>query len=337
MDAVDAVLGGKASAGFPRAESGPLTNTGSRGSGGGNGDPKLHDRRTRIEACCAWGVRWQKGSVVDADDVEGVRILSHAQAHPNVDVGLHLSGDDAERPLSREDEMHSQRPSQGCQVLQQICRLRVGRHEGVELINDDDQPRRRIVEFEDIGTPVVGQEPLAAGDLSTDGDQCAEGSRGIEVVEDAVGMRQLLQRGESRTALEIDENEHQPRRWVFQSHCQQPGLKQNRLPAACRSSHERVRSVVEEVESDVPISSAPNPHGTRCSVRPALTNDLRCIVVEIAEAMIRQPFDVAVRRLPVPESEEPPRWHEGGNEGSARRWTICSRGIVGACLCQAAQ
>ena len=113
-------------------------------------------------------LRWQACGIVDSDDIEGVRILAHAQAHPNIDVGFHLPGDDAERALRGKDQMYAQGPAQSCQVLEQIGCLRVGRHEGVELIDDDDQPRRAIVEFEDIGAFVVGEESLASGDLGTD-------------------------------------------------------------------------------------------------------------------------------------------------------------------------
>ena len=55
-----------------------------------------------------------------ADDVEGIGLIAHSQAHANVDVRLHLPDDDAHRALSGENEVDAEGPAESCEVFEQV-------------------------------------------------------------------------------------------------------------------------------------------------------------------------------------------------------------------------
>src|SRR5699024_805619 len=142
--------------------------------------------------------------------------VADPEADADVDIGLHLSGDDAKGPLGGEDEVDAERTTESGEVFEQVSGLRMSGHERMEFVDDDDQARWRVVEVENIGASVLGQQPFPVGDLGAYRDEGAEGQTGIEVIEDAVGVRQILQGGEGSPALEIDEHETQPPRRVGQ-------------------------------------------------------------------------------------------------------------------------
>ena len=176
--------------GLPRSQSGTLSGRFRRLVGEGNGDAEANERGPRIEESGPGPVRRKTRGIGDADDIGGVGVVAHAQADPNADVRLHVPGDDAQRPLGREDEMDAQRPAEGGKMLEQFRGPGMRGHEGVELVDDDDEPWGRDIEVEDVGAPAVGEQPFAPRDLRTDGDERPEGRSRVEVVEDAVGVRQ---------------------------------------------------------------------------------------------------------------------------------------------------
>ena len=90
--------------------------------------------------------------------------------------------------------MDAEGPAESCEVFEQVGGARMSGHQRMELVDDDDESWGRIGEIGDIGTPVIGQQPLSMGDLGAHGDESAKGETGVEVVEHTVGVRQILQR-----------------------------------------------------------------------------------------------------------------------------------------------
>ncbi len=116
-------------------------------------------------------------------------------------------------------------------MFEEVGGTGVGRHEGMEFVDDDDEAGWRVGEVVDRGATMGGEQSLTARDLRPNGDERAEGGGGVEVVEDAVGVRRRFKRREGGSSLEVDEDERDLVGRVLERQAQEPGLEEKRLPA----------------------------------------------------------------------------------------------------------
>ena len=99
-------------------------------------------------------------------------------------------------------------------AMSAITRTEVGEplDHGLEFVDHDDEPRQLdvVVERADVAGARLGQHALAMAQLGTQAQHGALGLAFIEIGDDARHVRQVADRLEGRTALEVDEQERNP-------------------------------------------------------------------------------------------------------------------------------
>ena len=150
---------------------------------------ELGDADSGVQAGGSRFVRGKERARLGTDDVEGIGLIAYPQAHADVDVRLHLTGHDAHGALGGEDEVDAEGPAQSGEVFEQISGAWMSGHERMELIDDDDETRRRVGEIGNIGAPAVGQQTFTVGDLGAHRDESAKGETRVEIVEHTVRVR----------------------------------------------------------------------------------------------------------------------------------------------------
>ena len=101
--------------------------------------------------------------------------------------------------------------------------------------------------------PGLGQHPLAMAQLGTQAQHGALGLAFIEIGDDARHMRQVADRLEGRTALEVDEEERNPVGGIRAGEPRQPREQEFALAAARRTGDECVRTVLHEIDDERPV------------------------------------------------------------------------------------
>ena len=199
------------------------------------------------------------------DDVEGVGGLLHAQRDPQVGVGLDLRAHHARRPLGGEHQVQPERAADGGEPHQpgdEVGQL-LGQH--AELVDHEHQPRQGGqvgpggVAQGQVGVQVrrAGgrQHALAAAHLGAERLQRAGGEGGVEVGDQADGVREPGALRERRPALVVDQHERQLVRTVRQREAGHQGLEQLALAGAGGAGHQRVRAVAAQVDGDRPAGA----------------------------------------------------------------------------------
>ena len=123
---------------------------------------------------------------------------------------------------------------------------------GLELVDDDDEPRELdvVVERTDVAGPSLGQYSLAMAQFGTQALHGALGLALIEIGDDARHMRQVADRLERRTALEVDEEECDPVGGIRARERRQPREQEFALAAARRTGDECVRTVLHQIDDE---------------------------------------------------------------------------------------
>ncbi len=134
----------------------------------------------------------------------------------------------------------------------------VGEHCG-ELVDDDHEPRqcasRGARHCIDVAHPGLGERTLAESQLGPQALERPECAVLVKIGHDADGVRQRLECRERRAALEIDEQERDPIRWMPRRHRHDPRDEQLALAAARRAAHDGMWTVLDQVDLDRSIDT----------------------------------------------------------------------------------
>ncbi|CAM3868928.1 hypothetical protein ISCU110981_19015 [Isoptericola cucumis] len=185
------------------------------------------------------------------DDVQGVGRVHHAQRDACRHVGAHVRTDRARGTLGREHEVHAEgaplrrHPQQAGQELRQVVGQRA------ELVDDDDEARRRVrvpVQGGEVGDAVRRQQLLAAVQLRAEPGERPAGEPGVEVRDLAHHVREAGAGPERGTALEVDEGEREVARRPPGREPEHEGLQELGLARPGGPGHQQVRPVGDEVQ-----------------------------------------------------------------------------------------
>ncbi len=198
------------------------------------------------------GVDERRGRVLE--DVDGVGAVPHPEGDPQVDVRPHLGAQRAGRSLAREHEVDPEGATERGEPDQALEEPGHLVDEGLELVDDDDEPREwlRPTGASPVGREVVrphlGEQALATTELRPQRRQGAVDEVLVEVGEDAGDMGKRRQRSEGGSPLEVDEDEGEVvgRRTEGEREDERP--QELGLAGTRRATDEDVRSVGHEVD-----------------------------------------------------------------------------------------
>ena len=190
-----------------------------------------------------------------AEHVVAVRLVGHPQGHPQVGVGAQVVLDDAGRTLGGEDQVQAERPTPLGDVDHAVDELRDLLDERGELVDDDDQARRRgdlapALELDEVLGLVLGEDVLAVPQLGRQRRQGPAHQVRGQVGDQADGVRQVDAVAEGRPTLVVDEQEAEPLRRVRHGHAEDPRLQQLGLAGAGGATDQRVRAVGPQVDRE---------------------------------------------------------------------------------------
>ncbi|ODA91264.1 hypothetical protein ATY41_00775 [Leifsonia xyli subsp. xyli] len=249
--------------------------------------PELDVGPARLRAADGGGGR-------DADDVRGVLPALHAQGDPEVRVGQDVLGDHPRGALGREDHVDAERPADRADADEGGENVRKVLREHRELVDDEQQPRKRFGRVRrEVGVEVVdivargGEQALPALHLGLERAQGAVGELLVEIADRADGVREALARFERGAAFEVDQDEVQPGGIVPVREAGDEGAEELALAGARRAADESVRPVLDQIEGE---DSAADQDGGRPGEQLALRVDAAAV------------DDGAVRRTAVADS-----------------------------------
>ena len=182
-----------------------------------------------------------------------VGLVGHPQRHPQVGVRAQAVFDHAGGPLGGHHQVQAERPAALGDVDDAVDELRHLGGKGGELVDHQDQRRRRIrvgallQRLEVLGALAV-QQVLAEPQLGAERRERPAHEVRVEVGDQAHGVRQVDALGEGGAALVVHEQEGHSVRRVFRGDAHDPGLQEFALARPGRAADEGVRAVCAQVE-----------------------------------------------------------------------------------------
>ena len=189
------------------------------------------------------------------DDVVRLVVGGHPQGDAQVGVGPDLPGDDARRALGGEDEVQAEAAAAQRDVDDAVDELGDLLGQGGELVDDDEQARRRVrmalaLHLEEVLGVGLLEQQLAVVELGVQRDQRPAHLVAVEVGDQADGVRQLDALLERGAALVVDEQERDPLGTVHRGQPDDERLQELALAGAGGAGDEGVRTVLADVEHE---------------------------------------------------------------------------------------
>ncbi len=317
-------------------------------------DPEpLIDRLVHLQVRRA-GDRWQPVGIGGADDRAALHRAERPQADPVRQVRVQAAQLAFLEPLGSHQQVHAQAAADPADLDEQVDELRTTRQQLAELVDDDQQVRQRL-QRPPVGTGctsglpalvVANRVEVAGGPQHSLPPLLLALERGVHPVDhrgvvdqvrhQACHVRQIRQRRERGTALEVDQHEVQRLRRMSQRQPAHQGAQQLALARAGRADDEPVRTEAAlrwllDVEDDrlaVGAVADGYPHQARARGFRPLGGDVHRVRVA-AQNHLGQRYrpgehllafvGEAQRRKPAGDQLCQPRLHEVGDASVHRR------------------
>ena len=216
--------------------------------------------------------RWDEGGGGGLDDVLGVVLIGDPQGDAQVRVRLDLRRHHARRPLRGQHQVHPQRAPAPGDIHQARHEVRQLGDQRRELVNDDHQPRHRLVPRGHGGHIVLNvlrigprQLVLTTAQLGTQRLQGPGGQVPVEVGDHPHRVRQARTVLEGRPALVVHEHEGHGLGRVAHAQGGDEGLQQLGLTRTSRPGHQGVRPVGAHIQPELPLGVLPDDRPRRAA------------------------------------------------------------------------
>ena len=195
-----------------------------------------------------------------ADDLGALPRLVHAQRDPEVRVRADLRADDSAGPLRREDQVHAEAAASPRDVDDALDEFGELLGEAGELVDHDDEARRRDVgiaalQLGKVGRAGVAQQRFAAPQLRPQRSERTLGQMLVEVGDEPDLVRQLDALLKGQAALVVDEEIGEPGGRIGDGERRDQRLEELALAGAGDARDEGVRAISPQVDAERPFGS----------------------------------------------------------------------------------